>query len=155
MPAPGIAQHVSNRAPQSLHKPRIVILGSGWGAMSFIKGLSKKDRCTPMLTKEHQPSQAVAHSPKTCGSVKGYIDDQPKDNTCIQHPIPGDLGSDIARLSLTRCLQPQTPPNLGVTATPTVKSYAMQILQAKHVRAAVLLPETNQPGDNECLYAPA
>ncbi|KAL3146637.1 tubulin alpha 1 [Trebouxia sp. C0010 RCD-2024] len=43
VPATGITQNVSNRAPQSLQKPRIVILGSGWGAMSFIKGMSKKD----------------------------------------------------------------------------------------------------------------
>lgn len=51
VPATDIAQHVSNRAPQSLQKPRIVILGSGWGAMSFIKGMSKKDRCIPYHTK--------------------------------------------------------------------------------------------------------
>lgn len=50
VPATGITQNVSNRAPQSLQKPRIVILGSGWGAMSFIKGMSKKDRYTPWLT---------------------------------------------------------------------------------------------------------
>lgn len=26
-------------------KPRVVVLGSGWGAMSFIKSLSRRDRC--------------------------------------------------------------------------------------------------------------
>ncbi len=25
-------------------KPRVVVLGSGWGAMSFIKSLSRRDR---------------------------------------------------------------------------------------------------------------
>lgn len=51
VPATGITQNVSNRAPQSLQKLRIVILGSGWGAMSFIKGLSKKERCASWLTR--------------------------------------------------------------------------------------------------------
>lgn len=61
VPATGIAQHVSNRAPQSLQKPRVVILGSGWGAMSFIKGMSKKDRFVPLLTKQQLRTQAGAH----------------------------------------------------------------------------------------------
>ena len=45
VPATGISKSISSMAPQSSQKPRILILGSGWGAMSFIKGLSKKDRC--------------------------------------------------------------------------------------------------------------
>jgi len=44
VPAPGMSKHVDTQVPQSVKKPRIVILGSGWGAMSFIKGMSKKDR---------------------------------------------------------------------------------------------------------------
>ena len=39
-----MSKHVDTQVPQSVKKPRIVILGSGWGAMSFIKGMSKKDR---------------------------------------------------------------------------------------------------------------
>lgn len=39
-----MSKHVDTKVPQSVKKPRIVILGSGWGAMSFIKGMSKKDR---------------------------------------------------------------------------------------------------------------
>ena len=44
VPAAGISKNVGSQAPQSTQKPRIVILGSGWGAMSFIKGMSKKER---------------------------------------------------------------------------------------------------------------
>lgn len=47
------------KAPQSGQKPRIVILGSGWGAMSFIKNLSKKDRynrlCGTSIVAAHCP----------------------------------------------------------------------------------------------------
>ena len=31
-------------------KPRVVVLGSGWGAMSFIKSLSRRERCAEILS---------------------------------------------------------------------------------------------------------
>ncbi len=48
-----MSKHVDTQIPQSVKKPRIVILGSGWGAMSFIKGMSKKDRYVSLTTWRH------------------------------------------------------------------------------------------------------
>ena len=45
-----MSKHVDTHVPQSVKKPRIVILGSGWGAMSFIKGMSKKDRYACLIS---------------------------------------------------------------------------------------------------------
>ncbi len=36
-------------------KPRVVVLGSGWGAMSFIKSLSRRDRCVLCTVSQHVP----------------------------------------------------------------------------------------------------
>ena len=56
------------KAPQSAQKPRIVILGSGWGAMSFIKNLSKKDRYNSLCG----TSNVAAHEARCWTRCRGH-----------------------------------------------------------------------------------
>ena len=46
-------------------KPRVVVLGSGWAAMSFIKSLSKRQRC-PLFWNACKHGALGLHGAHTC-----------------------------------------------------------------------------------------
>ena len=89
------------KAPQSTHKPRIVILGSGWGAMSFIKNLSKKDRYNSLCS----TSNVAAHCAPCGPNADDNNDDSCQCRAASRRPVCNTAPAHLADVLFAFCSQ--------------------------------------------------
>jgi len=76
-------------------KPRVVVLGSGWGAMSFLKSLPRNVACAPPRSRPRWPQRRVWLGNKLMGPGFGRAEDTP--GLCLAR-LPGCLPGQASSL---------------------------------------------------------